>query len=126
MRIPARAIAEQFAIVAVVCLIAWGALLLCRPVRVTGQSMRPVLTAGDLVIVHRRDPVDLHDIVLYQEKGHGPVLHRVIDRGPGGSLRTKGDANPIPDREPIPRSAVIGPVRAIIPVGRVIAWWRGR
>jgi len=126
MRFSARNVAEQFAVIASVTLIVWGALALCRPVRVTGSSMEPVLKAGDLVIVHRRDRVEVRDIVLYREQGHGPVLHRVIGRGADGSLRTKGDANSVADRAPIPESAVVGPVRTIIPVGRMVAWWRAR
>jgi signal peptidase I len=126
MRFSARKVAEQFAVVATVTLIVWGVLVLCRPVRVSGSSMEPALKAGDLVIVHRRDRVEVRDIVLYREQGHGPVLHRVIGRGADGSFRTKGDANSVADRTPIPESAVVGPVRAIVPVGRMVAWWRAR
>jgi len=63
---------------------------------------------------------------LYREPGHGPVLHRMIGRKGPRAIRTKGDANPTPDRDPVPVTAVVGPVRAVLPVGSFVAWWRGR
>lgn len=125
MRSPVRGIVEQVVTVSLIGTLAWGALLTFRPARVAGASMSPALEAGDLVLVRRGDPVAVHDIVLFQERGHGAVLHRVIGRR-GGALRTKGDANSVADRDPVPSSAVIGSVRAIIPVGKMIAWWRAR
>lgn len=126
MGIPVRRLAEQIAVVGIVAAIAASGLTLWRPVRVSGASMAPVLTAGDLVLVRRGGSVGVRDVVLYQTAGHGPVLHRMIAREGSAAIRTKGDANPIADRDAIPVDAVIGPVRAVVPLGSLIARWRGR
>jgi len=126
MRVTARVLAEQVAVVAIIVLCCWGLLLLFQPVRVTGSSMNPALFVGDLVFVDRDGEVRPGDIALYRTQGHGPVLHRVLRVGRQGSVRTKGDANPVPDRDPVPAAAIVGPVRAVLPVGKAVAWWRGR
>lgn len=126
MRLPVRRIAEQVAVVGIVAVIIASGLSIWRPVRVSGSSMNPVLSAGDLVLVHKGAGVDVRDVVLYQESGHGPVLHRMIGREGAAAIRTKGDANPIADRDAVPVAAVVGPVRAVLPVGSFLAWWRAR
>lgn len=40
-------------------------------------------------------------------------------------VRTRGDANPIDDRETTPLSAVAGHVTAVVPIGRLLERWRG-
>ena len=126
MRSSARRSAEQCATFGIVALLVAGGLAVWRPVRVTGSSMNPVLSAGDLVVVQRDARIQVRDVVLYQEVGHGPVLHRMISREGAAAIRTKGDANPTADRDAVPLTAVVGPVRAVLPVGSFVAWWRGR
>jgi signal peptidase len=72
-------------------------------------SMAPRYPAGTLVAVTPVDPATLHvgDVVMfvppapYRTPTGGPVLHRVVDIGPGPDghlqLRTKGDANAAAD-----------------------------
>jgi signal peptidase I len=88
--------------------------------------MNPVLSAGDLVLVHKGARVDVRDVVLYQESGHSPVLHRMIGHEGADAIRTKGDAYPTADRDAVPVAAVVGPVLAVLPVGSFLAWWRAR
>ncbi len=126
MRFTARRITEQVATIGIVAALVAGGLSVWRTVRVTGSSMNPVLSAGDLVIVRRGARIKVRDVVLYQETGHGPVLHRMIAREGADAIRTKGDANPTADKDLVPVTAVVGPVRAVVPVGSFVAWWRGR
>ncbi len=126
MRIPGRKVAEQAAVIGIVAAIVGIGLSAWRPVRVSGSSMNPALSAGDLVLVRKGAHVDVRDVVLYQESGHGPVLHRMIAREGADAIRTKGDANATVDRDAVPMNAIVGPVRAVLPVGSFLAWWRGR
>ncbi len=126
MRLPLRKLAEQVAVVGIVAAIVATGLSAWCPVRVSGSSMNPALSAGDLVLVRRGERVAERDVVLYQERGHGPVLHRMIAREGADAIRTKGDANSTADRDAVPRTAIVGPVRAVLPVGSFLTWWRGR
>ena len=126
MHFPVRRVAEQVAVVGIVAAVLATGLSAWRPIRVSGSSMNPALSAGDLVLVHRGARVDVKDVVLYQETGHGPVLHRMIAREGVDAIRTKGDANDTADRDAVPVAAIVGPVRAVLPVGSFLAWWRGR
>jgi len=126
MRFPVRRVAEQVAVVGIVAAIAATGLSTWRPVCVAGSSMNPALSAGDLVLVRKGGRVEVRDVVLYQEKGHGPVLHRMIAREGVQAIRTKGDANSTADRDAVPVTAIVGPVRTVLPVGSFVAWWRAR
>lgn len=113
--------------------VASGVVVLLRHVsfvRVAGRSMYPALESGDLAIVARRQaggrPLDIGDIALIEAPGHGAVLHRVVGRGPARSLLTKGDANETSDLEPVRTEHVTGRVVGLLPVGKVLARWRGR
>lgn len=95
------------------------------PIRVSGSSMHPALHAGDLVFVTRGTP-QRGDIALLRMPGHGPVLHRIVGVEADGTVRTRGDANPVDDLEPVNREHVAGTVAAVLPVGAAIERWRGR
>ena len=93
-------------------------------VRVAGGSMQPALWPNDLCIVTPVAQPKVSDVVLLAEPGHvGRVLHRVRSVE-ATSLTTQGDANPVPDRLPLPRSAVIGRVTHVLPVGRYVRRWQ--
>ncbi len=93
-------------------------------VTVGGGSMAPALWPGDVCVVSALERPSVSDVVLYTPPGHRTrVLHRVY-REEGDMFVTRGDANPIADREPVPRSAVFGRVAAVLPVGRVIHRWQ--
>ena len=118
-------LAEPVAVLGIVLLLVWAAHSLVTPVRVDGGSMAPTLSPGDvaLVAVGRR-PIP-GDIALIRSPGHEQVLHRVIEIADGGSIRTKGDANAVADFEPVPAGAVAGRCIGVVPLGKLMARWRG-
>jgi len=118
-------LAEPVAVVGIVVALLWGATTTWQPVRVAGMSMHPVLHAGDLALVRRRSGAGVGQIALLEASGHNAVLHRVVATEPGGAVRTRGDANPIEDRDATPMSAVRGHVTFIVPIGRTLERWRG-
>lgn len=118
-------LAEPLAILGIALLVGWGAHSLVTPVRVGGWSMAPTLAPGDVVFVRLgRRPVP-GDIVLVRSPGHQAVLHRVVALLDGGAVRTRGDANPVEDLEPARPQEVAGTGVAVLPLGSVIARWRG-
>ena len=86
---------------------------------VDGTSMRPALEPADLLLVQRQAPgVAVGDVVVFPRPGwQGGVAHRVVAILSGGRLTTRGDANPVADREPVPAGALVGRVVAYVPTG---------
>jgi signal peptidase I len=101
------------------------ALSVWEPVRVGGMSMSPALRAGDLVMVRRHARPRKGDIALVRAVGHGAVLHRVVEVSQDGEVVTRGDANPVDDREPASATEVEGIVTRVIPAGALLRSWRG-
>jgi len=130
----------------IVSIPAWAPLVLGvkQPLAIVdGRSMEPTLHTGDLVILHKVPPGDIHvgDIIIYRSTGGRYVIHRVVKvyKNNGEECYvTWGDnryTNPIPDagfpvscppttvRDPvtgralratgIPYSAVIGKVISV-------------
>lgn len=119
-------LAEPVAVIGIVLALVWAAHSIVTPVRVSGLSMAPALVPGDIALVALgRRPIP-GDIVLVRSPGHEQVLHRVVAVADGGSVRTKGDANPVPDFEPVPAGQVAGRCIGILPFGAWLARWRGR
>lgn len=110
-----------YALVATVCGVPFAFL---QPVTVSGGSMSPALASGDVVLIRRGSAATKGDIALICEPGHSAVLHRVVGQGPGDTLRTRGDANPIDDFTPVSPDAVRGRVVAVLPAGIVLERWR--
>lgn len=102
----------------------WLLLLHWLPVSVGGGSMRPALVPGDLVVVARTGRASAGRIALLDTARHGRVLHRVVARSADGSVRTRGDANPVEDLDASPATSVIGPVVFVAPIGHVADRWR--
>ena len=125
MRTALLRLVEAVVILAVLIGVGSVALHYWKPVRVAGGSMRPALSPGDLVIVDVRGRVVRDQIALLRSPRHGLVLHRVIAKSADGSVRTRGDANTIPDFDSLPATAVIGPVVLVAPVGKLVERWRG-
>jgi len=86
---------------------------------VDGGSMRPALEPADILITERHPRrVAAGDVVVFSRAGwSGGVAHRVTAVLPGGLLTTRGDANPVPDRDPIGSEAIVGRVVARVPSG---------
>lgn len=87
--------------------------------RVTSESMLPLLRPGDELVVQPGLPPDLRrgDLVVLDAdpsaapEGWLPVTHRIVGRGPGGWL-TKGDHNRSLD-PPLPERAILGRAIAV-------------
>lgn len=85
-------------------------------------SMSPALQVGDVVVVRRGARARAGDIVVYDKPGwRRAVVHRAVAELPDGRLVTRGDANPVRDRDPVTRESVQGTVVAVLPLGRVVA-----
>jgi len=84
-------------------------------------SMVPTLVRGDLVVIQHAavSQIAIGTIIAYRSTClPSPVVHRVIAISVGANgttYTTKGDANPSPDRCPVPYSAVLGRVVSIVP-----------
>jgi len=97
--------------------------LFLRVVVVTGSSMEPALSKGDVCLVLRGQKVGAGDVVLYRRSGDRQVVHRVMKVGEDHRVITKGDANRAEDRDPVPRDDVVGPVVLVLPVGTAVEGW---
>jgi signal peptidase I len=125
MRERLRAAGEFAVALAVVAGLLVAALSIWEPVRVAGKSMSPALQPGDLALVHRDLRPRDGSIVLVRAAGHGAVLHRVVVVGHDGSMTTRGDANPVNDRDRVSNDEVSGVVVRVLPLGELLRRWRG-
>jgi len=125
MREHLRAAAEYCVALALVVITLWATLSVWEPVRVAGASMVPALEAGDLAIVRRNGVPRTGSIALVRAAGHSAVLHRVVSVGEDGAMVTRGDANPVNDRERASASDVTGVVVRVVPAGALLHRWRG-
>ncbi len=85
---------------------------------VEGRSMEPTLQTGDLVMVIKVSPEDIHvgDIIVYKKPNGTFIIHRVIKiKQINNQLYyvTQGDNNPIPDGPGVPYKDVIGKVVSV-------------
>ena len=109
---------------------------------VLSGSMTPTFVKGDVVVTRpiAVNKVKLHDVVLFRSAAakHPEVVHRVVGfiniemdtvhRSTGKTtvththlLRTKGDANPLPDPSPVSPQQLRGKVWFTVPgLGRVL------
>lgn len=100
-----------------------------QPTTVMTGSMEPRLTSGDVVVSRpvASGEVRTGKILLADDPDQSGHLrmHRYVEDGPGGTLITKGDANPQQDSTPLERSAVHGVAFLRIPfVGAPVLWLR--
>ncbi|MBF4575535.1 hypothetical protein [Frondihabitans sp. VKM Ac-2883] len=92
-------------------------------------SMMPRIRTGDVVVSVpvAAEAVQVGKVILFDDPDHpGKLrLHRFVEWGDGGMLRTAGDANPQPDSTPVHPSAVWGVGMLRVPwVGLPILWIR--
>lgn len=94
-----------------------------KPVAIMSNSMQPVYSRGDIVIVQKLgETMDIHvgDIVQYTKRNR-IITHRVVDiyvgnETTGQAYITKGDSNRSNDAEMVQRAEVNGIVHGRIPV----------
>ena len=84
--------------------------------RVATGSMENTIEVGDIVIAKLDTPVNLNDIIVFQENDYF-ITHRLINFIEN-KLITKGDANNSEDKA-IDESQVIGKVVAIVSPARL-------
>ncbi|MBG6238778.1 signal peptidase [Mycetocola sp. CAN_C7] len=126
-------------VAALVKVVSWVVLIVCGALiigfvlvpRLTGStpytvltgSMRPSMPPGTTVVVKPIDFADIRvgDVITYQIASGEPevVTHRVIAvnvTSDGVRLETQGDANPLPDTEPVREEQVRGKAWYWLPV----------
>ena len=59
---------------------------------VTGSSMEPAMSNGDLAVLRQNREYQVGDVVLYQHPEIGPVIHRIIALE-GSRYHLQGDHN---------------------------------
>jgi signal peptidase len=107
-----------------VAVAAWGLVVVFfGATLIRGGSMQPTVAPGD-VVVYRRSAQGLGagDIVYFDhpEWPRG-VVHRVVEVLPDGSVKTRGDANPVDDRDAVPQRRIRGVATVVIPSGKAVA-----
>lgn len=93
------------------------------PLIVLTDSMYPEIHSGDLIICHTEDAENVKEgdiIAFFDPAGNGTtiVTHRVTDvTTQDGALafRTKGDANNVEDKMPVPAEDLVGVYQKRIP-----------
>lgn len=100
-----------------------------HPVVVLTGSMAPAVDPGDVVVHGRPGPEGPRpgQVVVVEDPAQPGALltHRVVSVAADGTLRTRGDANLLPDSTPVPPEAVLGVGRLLVPaVGRPTVWLR--
>jgi len=101
----------------VATVLGWG------PLIVETGSMRPEFAEQDLLLIKQVDAGKLQkdDIIAYYDEKGIVVSHRIIGYSTDDSgarlYITQGDANNVPDRDPVPGDRVAGQVVRVIPQG---------
>lgn len=81
-------------------------------------SMEPVMSTGDLILVHETNNYEVDDVVVFQE-GSTLITHRIVSMNED-EIITKGDANNAEDN-PIALGNIRGEVILCIPmVGNIV------
>lgn len=87
----------------------------CPLIVLTG-SMEPEISSGDMIICHTIEPSEVKtgDVIsFFDPEGNGlsVVTHRVVEivqENGSLSFRTKGDANNVEDKAPVPAENLVG------------------
>ena len=101
---------------------------------VRSGSMEPSIAVGDVVIAtpfSSADEMPLGRVVIFPNPARSAaadlLVHRVVERLPGGEYATAGDANPEHDPSPITSDDVVARGAILVPlVGRPMVWFEER
>jgi len=92
-------------------------------VTVLSDSMRPTFERGAVLVVRPVDSaaIQVDDVIVFRQAhdATSTVAHRVTavsGDGSSASFETKGDANEMPDRGPVPAADVVGKVEFHVPL----------
>jgi len=95
----------------------------CMPVYVLSGSMEPAFSAGDMIVIRKKDIYEPGDTVTF-ESGRDLVTHRIVGQTVDGYI-TKGDANNTVDEELVPPERIAGSLLFVVPgAGRVFLFFR--
>ena len=90
-----------------------------RMYTIQANSMKPVISAGDLVITKPEEKYQLKQIISFEFPGNQLlVTHRIVNisyQNKQTRYITKGDNNTVVDHRLIPSENIFGRVRVIIP-----------
>jgi signal peptidase len=77
---------------------------------VKGDSMRPTIEPGDLLIIHKEDSYKEGDVITFVNTQKQIVTHRIIGIDEDGMFITQGDNNKFEDSEHLSKNAIYGKV----------------
>ena len=77
---------------------------------VKGDSMRPTIESGDLLIIHKEKDYKVGDIITFANDKKEIVTHRIMEITPEKEYLTKGDNNLFEDENTVDDSKVYGKV----------------
>lgn len=135
----ARRRAIQAVSLTLVLIVAGAWLALLRPsslggpatyVIVAGDSMRPTLQSGDLVVAFEQDSYTAGDVIVYRvpaaEPGAGThIVHRIVGGSAGTGFLVKGDSREHADYSRPRTEEIVGKMRLSVPsVGSVLVFLR--
>lgn len=101
-----------------------------KPVAIMSNSMKPVFSRGDMVIIQKIDEKDIQkltigDIIEYRLDNH-IIVHRIIEKKEKNKkmiFKTKGDNNSAPDTKYVSEEQIIGLVKFVAPkIGYPTVW----
>jgi hypothetical protein len=98
-----------------------------RLFRCRGKSMHPIFRTGDLVEVVPASSAKLRpgDCIVYRKTQRQPyIIHRIVSVTP--SIRTRGDARPCVDVDPVSPEWIVGRVVSRVRFGRETRILSGR
>jgi signal peptidase len=94
-----------------------------RIANVLSNSMQPEMSTGDMIVVRPVDAsqIKVGDVILFRSPAdpQARIAHRVVEiasSSSGLAFVTKGDANKVADRAPVPADRVLGRVQFHLPV----------
>lgn len=92
---------------------------------ISGQSMEPALSVGDLAFIRDASAYDVGDVVAYRTEGGAIVLHRISRVLDDGRFVLRGDANSWDDPFLPGPDEVLGRLDMHVSnVGWVVEWMR--
>ncbi|MBQ8430716.1 MAG: signal peptidase I [Clostridia bacterium] len=118
-----KRIAYNF-VLAILCTLVLGVLAInifnIRLDEVLSDSMAPVFTDQDIVLIKSQDSYEIHDIIEYRKDGIN-VTHRIVDYDPEtGIYTTKGEHHGAADDATIKKEDINGKVIGIWNNGRAV------